>query len=135
MSVCLAVRFRGYVPPAELPGFYAQADVAALVSTYEPFGVTMREAAAAGLPLVCSRAAGAAGDVAVEDENALLVNPHDRGQVDQFQAGALTFSIANEGAGYSVDNFTVPPELQAELDKVLGQIKSGALTPPADIPA
>ena len=54
---------------------------------------------------------------------------------NQFQAGALTFSIANEGAGYSVDNFTVPPELQAELDKVLGQIKSGALTPPADIPA
>ena len=53
---------------------------------------------------------------------------------NQFQAGALTFSIANEGAGYSVDNFTVPPELQAELDKIQAQIKSGALTPPADIP-
>ena len=47
----------------------------ALVSTYEPFGVTVREAAAAGLPLICSRRAGAAGDVAVEDENALLVDP------------------------------------------------------------
>jgi basic membrane protein A and related proteins len=53
----------------------------------------------------------------------------------QFQGGALTFSIANEGAGYAVDNFQVPAELQAELDKVLGQIKSGALVPPADIPA
>ena len=53
---------------------------------------------------------------------------------NQFQAGALTFSIANDGAGYSIDTFTVPPELQTELDKILGQIKSGALTPPADIP-
>src|SRR5437016_180743 len=53
----------------------------------------------------------------------------------QFQGGALTFSIANEGAGYAVDNFDLPADLKAELDKVQGQIKSGALTPPADIPA
>ena len=51
-----------------------------------------------------------------------------------FQGGALTFSIANEGAGYAIDNFQVPAELQTELDKIQGQIKSGALTPPADIP-
>ena len=54
---------------------------------------------------------------------------------NQFQGGALTFSIANEGAGYAVDNLDLPSELKAELDKVQGQIKSGALTPPADIPA
>jgi basic membrane protein A len=53
---------------------------------------------------------------------------------NQFQGGALTFSIANEGAGYAVDNLDIPQELKAELDKVQGQIKSGALTPPADIP-
>jgi basic membrane protein A len=52
-----------------------------------------------------------------------------------FQSGALTFSIANDGAGYSPDNLDIPAELKAELDKVQGQIKSGALTPPADIPA
>jgi basic membrane protein A len=53
----------------------------------------------------------------------------------QFQGGALTFSIANEGAGYAVDNFELPAELKTELDKIQGQIKSGALVPPADIPA
>lgn len=53
----------------------------------------------------------------------------------QFTAGALTFSIANDGAGYAVDNIDVPADLKAELDKIQGQIKSGALTPPADIPA
>jgi glycosyltransferase involved in cell wall biosynthesis len=71
------VRMVGYVPPDELPALYTQADVLALVSTYEPFGATMREGAAAGLALLCSRRAGAAGDVAVEGENALLVDPRD----------------------------------------------------------
>ena len=77
----VAARVAGPVPPAELPAAYAQADVLALVSTYEPFGVTMREGAAAGLPLLCSRRAGAAGDVAVDGENALLVDPDSRAEV------------------------------------------------------
>jgi glycosyltransferase involved in cell wall biosynthesis len=74
-------RFEGAVAPSALPEAYTDADVLALVSTYEPFGVTMREGAAAGLPLLCSRRAGAAGDVAVEGENALLVDPSSRAEV------------------------------------------------------
>jgi glycosyltransferase involved in cell wall biosynthesis len=72
------LRLHGYIAPDQLPELYRSADVLALVSTYEPFGVTVREAAAAGLPLICSERAGAAGDVAVEGENALLVDPTDR---------------------------------------------------------
>src|SRR5579864_9517126 len=49
--------------------------------------------------------------------------------------GALTFDIANGGAGYAVDNLTLPSDIQAELTKIQGEIKSGQLTPPADIPA
>lgn len=76
-----AVRLAGYVAPDELPELYSQADVLALVSTYEPFGVTMREGAAAGLALLCSERAGAAGDMAVAGENALVVDPADRGAI------------------------------------------------------
>jgi glycosyltransferase involved in cell wall biosynthesis len=68
------VRFHGHVPPGELPRLYAAADIYALVSSYEPFGVSIREAAAAGLPIICSRTAGAAGDVAIEDRNAVLID-------------------------------------------------------------
>jgi glycosyltransferase involved in cell wall biosynthesis len=71
-------RFGGPAAPEELGAVYANADVLALVSSYEPFGVTLREGAAAGLPLIASRAAGAVGDVAVQDENALVVEPGDR---------------------------------------------------------
>jgi basic membrane protein A len=53
---------------------------------------------------------------------------------NQFTGGTLTFDIKNDGAGYAIDNFTLPADIKAELDKVQGEIKSGALTPPADIP-
>ena len=76
-----AVRFRGFVAPVDLPAVYAAADVLALVSTYEPFGVTVREAAAAGLPVICSERAGAAGDVAVDGENAVVLDPSDRASI------------------------------------------------------
>ena len=75
------VALPGPVPSGELGGVYAAADVLALVSTYEPFGVTLREGAAAGLPLIASRRAGATGDVAVDGENALVVDPDDREQI------------------------------------------------------
>ncbi len=54
---------------------------------------------------------------------------------NQFQGGALTFSIANGGAGYAIDNFDLPADLKTELDKIEGQIHDGTLTPPSDIPA
>jgi glycosyltransferase involved in cell wall biosynthesis len=77
LARCLRVpvSFSGYVAPDELPTLYAGADIYALVSTYEPFGVSVREAAASGLPIICSRVAGAAGDVAVDGRNAILVDP------------------------------------------------------------
>lgn len=80
-EVGVPVTFHGFAAPADLPGLYAAADAFALVSSYEPFGVAAREAAAAGLPLICSERAGAAGDVAVQDENALLVDPEDVGSI------------------------------------------------------
>ena len=53
----------------------------------------------------------------------------------QFQGGALTFSISNDGAGYAIDNFSVPADIQTVLDDLKAKIKAGTLTPPADIPA
>jgi glycosyltransferase involved in cell wall biosynthesis len=82
----VAVEFLGAVPPANMPKLYAHADAFALVSTFEPFGVVVREAVAAGLPILCSRRAGAAGDIAIEGRNALLVDPGDTAQI----AAALT---------------------------------------------
>ena len=111
------VSFRGHVAPDELPGLYAAADAYALVSTYEPFGVAVREAAAAGLPIVCSRTAGAAGDVAIDGRNAMLVDPHNVDEVSVALArlasdldlrermGAESRAIDRETDGVEVDAF------------------------------
>ena len=76
-------RLDGPVVAGELPGVYASAHALALVSTYEPFGVTLREAAAAGLPLIASERAGAAGDVAIDGENALVIDPENFAQMTE----------------------------------------------------
>jgi glycosyltransferase involved in cell wall biosynthesis len=112
----LPVRFTGYSSPDELPALYARAGALALVSSYEPFGVTVREGAAAGLPIVCTRTAGAAGDVAVEGENALLVDAGERGQI----AAALKRLVrepelrARLAAGSRAVTERHPPEDDAE---------------------
>lgn len=112
----LPVRFPGPAPPGELGAVYAAADALALVSTYEPFGVTLREGAAAGLPLIASRRAGAVGDIAIEGENAIVIDPDDRGQI----AAALRRLVREPelrerlAAGSRAVSERHPPEADAE---------------------
>ena len=51
-----------------------------------------------------------------------------------FSGGALTFSLQNDGVGYQADNLTLPADVMSALQDMTAKIKSGALTPPADIP-
>jgi glycosyltransferase involved in cell wall biosynthesis len=61
----------------ELARRYVEADVFALVSRHEPWGVVVNEAAASGLPLVLSDRVGAARDLLREGENGFLVPADD----------------------------------------------------------
>jgi glycosyltransferase involved in cell wall biosynthesis len=56
---------------------YVAADVFALVSRHEPWGVVVNEAAACGLPLLLSDHVGAARDLLRDGENGLLVSAGD----------------------------------------------------------
>lgn len=56
---------------------YAAADVFALLSEHEPWGVVVNEAASCGLPLVVSERVGAARDLVRDGENGLLVPAGD----------------------------------------------------------
>ena len=69
----------------ELAQRYVDADVFALLSSHEPWGVVVNEAAASGLPLVLSDRVGAAHDLLRDGDNGFLVPPDD---VDA-AAGAL----------------------------------------------
>jgi glycosyltransferase involved in cell wall biosynthesis len=60
-----------------LAAAYAAADVFALLSTHEPWGVVVNEAAASGLPIVLSDRVGAAYDLLRDGENGFVVPTGD----------------------------------------------------------
>lgn len=70
------VRFVGAKPQDQLPTFYRAADVVAVPSRYESFGLVAVEAMACGVPVVASRAGGLRYTVE-EETGGLLVPPSD----------------------------------------------------------
>ena len=67
------VRFLGHVDRDELPHLYASADMLAMPSRSEPWGMVLNEGALAGLPLVATDAAGAAHDLIEDGANGFRV--------------------------------------------------------------
>jgi glycosyltransferase involved in cell wall biosynthesis len=67
------VEIKGDLPEAALAAEYVAADVFALLSRHEPWGVVVNEAAASGLSLVLSDRVGAAHDLLRDGENGFLV--------------------------------------------------------------
>lgn len=61
------VEFAGWVGYADLPGEYARAGYFVLPSTFEPWGLVVNEAMAAGLPVICSVACGCQPDLVAPD--------------------------------------------------------------------
>jgi glycosyltransferase involved in cell wall biosynthesis len=69
--------FAGELPADLVAEAYVAADVFALLSAHEPWGVVVNEAAATGLPLVLSDRVGAAADLLRVGQNGLLVQYGD----------------------------------------------------------
>lgn len=63
----------GFVQPDDLPALMKKAGAFVLPSRREPWGVVVQEAAAVGLPLICSEACGAAVHLLQDSYNGYLV--------------------------------------------------------------
>ncbi|HYM70770.1 MAG TPA: glycosyltransferase family 4 protein [bacterium] len=66
------VRVTGFVNQGEISRYYAAADVLALPSGYEPWGLALNEGMCFGLPVVASDAVGAAPDLVRDGENGFV---------------------------------------------------------------
>lgn len=81
------ILFTGFVPYEKMPGFLQLADIAVLPSTWdEPFGLTMAEAQAIGLPIITTRRGGI--PEVVSEENAILLDT-DEHFVDNLASAIL----------------------------------------------
>jgi glycosyltransferase involved in cell wall biosynthesis len=76
----------GFVQPGELPAVFAESGCLVLPSRFEPWGMVLHEAAAAGLPLIASAACGATTRLLQDGYNGILL---PTGSVDAL-AAALT---------------------------------------------
>ena len=71
------VVFTGFQPQTALPQYYGIADIFVFPTKSDPWGLVLNEAMAAGLPIICSDAAGAAPDLVVNGKNGYLVPVRD----------------------------------------------------------
>lgn len=62
----------GFVQPRDLPPVYAAHGAFVITSDYEPWGMVIAEAAAAGLPIICTDACGARLEVVRHGENGIV---------------------------------------------------------------
>lgn len=85
----LTITFTGYVPYADLPGWYAVANVFVHPARYEPWGVSVHEAIAAGKRVVVSSRVGSGYDLLVEGKNGFMYPVGNTNRLAQCIAAAL----------------------------------------------
>lgn len=69
------VKYHGFVQPSGLPKLFDDAGAFVLPSRFEPWGVVIHEACAAGLPIVCSSSCGAVPSLVEDHWNGFIVEP------------------------------------------------------------
>jgi glycosyltransferase involved in cell wall biosynthesis len=81
-----------FAAQAELPKYYALADIFVLPSFYDTFGVVVNEAMASSLPVVTTHNVGAVANLVEDGVNGRIVAPGDAAQLAQ----ALTHLLKDE---------------------------------------
>jgi glycosyltransferase involved in cell wall biosynthesis len=102
----------GFVQPEKLPSEISQTSALVLPSRFEPWGIALHEAAAAGLACICSSAVGAAETFVRNGVNGRVVKPRSPARL----ADALRWAHA------------LPPARRAEAARV-SRVLADRLTP------
>jgi glycosyltransferase involved in cell wall biosynthesis len=80
------VEHHGFVQPSGLPQLFHKAGAFVLPSRFEPWGVVIHEACAAGLPILCSSSCGAVPSLVEDHWNGYIVEP---GSVESLASAML----------------------------------------------
>jgi phosphatidyl-myo-inositol alpha-mannosyltransferase len=120
--------FAGAVPQAELPSYFASADIFCAPSLGgESFGIVLVEAMAVGLPVVCSDIGGYR-DVVRDGTDGLLVPPRDPEALAEALAGLLDhparLAAMGQAAAVAARRYAWPvvaAEVQAVYEAAVGR--------------
>jgi mannosylfructose-phosphate synthase len=130
LGIARKVIFHDWIPDEELPDYYRIADVFALSSRYEPFGMTAVEAMACGTPTVVTTEGGLWQQVAWGLE-ALYANPFDPEEFGYALYSVLQYpriadQLAKYGSQKARANFTWMGIAQQIL-RILSGFRMGAV--------
>ncbi len=106
------ITFTGFLPADCLPRMYRSADVFAMPSTGEGFGIVFLEALASGVPVLAGNLDGSV-DALNHGEFGVLVDPHDDVEV----ANGIVSLLRKEGLHWWFE----PTELRERMLKVFGR--------------
>jgi len=77
MAIGHPIEVKDWVSYGNLPALYAEASVFILPSVFEPWGLVVNEAMAAGLPIIVSRQVGCYPDLLLDQHNGWSFDAHD----------------------------------------------------------
>jgi glycosyltransferase involved in cell wall biosynthesis len=104
---------KGFIQPPDLPATMGQAGAFVMPSREDNWGLALLEAAAAGLPLICSSACGASEDVLREGLNGFAFPPGDVKALTRTLDGVAGADVA-ELKGMSGESICRASEYSAE---------------------
>jgi glycosyltransferase involved in cell wall biosynthesis len=119
--------YAGFVQFDEIPAFFQKARVLLFPTRSDPWGVVANEACAAGIPVLTTSLAGAAGELIIHDENGFVLPPVARVWADHVKR------LLNDKELYSgmcrdalsrVQNFTYEKASQGIVDAVMASLKT-----------
>ena len=104
----LTAQVRAVGSVSDVVAYHAAADVFALPTRYEPWGLVITEALAAGLPVVTSRLAGASVAVRDGETGVLLDDPDDPEELADGLRRMLDAPAGDEAISASVEPYSWP---------------------------
>jgi glycosyltransferase involved in cell wall biosynthesis len=71
------MEYQGFIQPDGLPSLFGSTGCFVLASRFEPWGVVIHEAAAAGLPVICTAACGSSDQLVKDGSSGFVVETDD----------------------------------------------------------